>query len=175
MLLRSAEPEDALAVARVHVRAWRAAYRSLLPDRYLDDLRAEDRAKVYDFTHSDPSKPQTIVAVEAGLIQGFASIMPYRGADLKEFGELCALYVDPEYWGRGMGATLISAARARLLASGFDRAALWVLDGNVRAHRFYRMDGWIPDGERRAETAWGVVVNESRYKRRLTNRPTQEG
>jgi len=35
MLLRPAEPDDALAVARVHVRAWQAAYRTLLPDDYL--------------------------------------------------------------------------------------------------------------------------------------------
>lgn len=174
MLLRSAEPEDAMALARVHVRAWRAAYRSLLPDKYLDELRTEDRAQVYDFANSDSSKPQTIVALDAGSIRGFASVMSYRGADLKEFGELCALYVDPEYWGRGIGAVLVSAARARLLACGFAYAAVWVLDGNVRAHRFYRMDGWIPDGECRADTVWGVVVNESRYKRGLANRRAPE-
>lgn len=174
MLLRSAEPEDAMAVARVHVRSWRAAYRSLLPDEYLDGLHAEDRAQVYDFTNSDPSKPQTIVALDAGLIRGFASVMPYRGADLKEFGELCALYVDPEYWGRGLGAALISAARARLFACGFAYAALWVLEGNVRAHRFYRMDGWIPEGERRVDTVWGAVVHESRYRRGLENRHAAE-
>jgi hypothetical protein len=36
MLLRPAEPADAMAVARVHVRAWQIAYRTLLPDEYLD-------------------------------------------------------------------------------------------------------------------------------------------
>lgn len=173
-MLRSAEPEDAMAVARVHVRSWQAAYRSLLPDEYLDGLRAEDRAQVYDFTNSDPSKPQTIVALDEGLIHGFASVMPYRGADLKGFGEVCALYVDPEHWGRGLGIVLIAAARARLLACGFAYAALWVLDGNVRAHRFYRMDAWIPDGECRADTVWGVAVNESRYRRGLANRHAPE-
>ena len=49
MEIRPAEPEDALAVARVHVRTWQAAYRSLLPDHYLDQLRAEDRAARYQF------------------------------------------------------------------------------------------------------------------------------
>jgi hypothetical protein len=42
--LRPAVPGDSLAVARIHVRAWQTAYRGLLPDAYLDGLRAEDRA-----------------------------------------------------------------------------------------------------------------------------------
>ena len=40
MLLRPAEPADAMGVARVHVRAWQVAYRNLLPDDYLDSLQA---------------------------------------------------------------------------------------------------------------------------------------
>jgi hypothetical protein len=44
MFLRPAEPSDASAVARVHVRSWQAGYRNLLPDQYLDGLRPEDRA-----------------------------------------------------------------------------------------------------------------------------------
>lgn len=35
MRLRPAQPEDALAVARVHVRSWQAAYRGLLPDDHI--------------------------------------------------------------------------------------------------------------------------------------------
>jgi hypothetical protein len=45
MLLRPAEPADAMAVARVHVRSWQAAYSTLLPAEYLDQLRPEDRAQ----------------------------------------------------------------------------------------------------------------------------------
>lgn len=70
MLLRRAEPDDAIAVARVHVRSWQAAYRTLLPDDYLDQLRPEDRAQKYDFASLDPQKPGTIVAVEEGMIYG---------------------------------------------------------------------------------------------------------
>jgi hypothetical protein len=66
MLLRPAEPEDAIAVARVHVRSWQAAYRTLFPDDYLDQLRPEDRAQKYDFASLDPLKPWTIVAAEGG-------------------------------------------------------------------------------------------------------------
>src|SRR5262249_25481915 len=131
MLLRPAEPEDALAVARVHVRSWQAAYRTLLPDDYLDKLRPEDRAQKYDFASRDPLKPWTIVAVEEGLIYGSATTAPSHEPDLPHHGELCALYVDPERWGRGIGVALVSAARARLVELGFRNAFLWILAGNV--------------------------------------------
>jgi GNAT superfamily N-acetyltransferase len=167
MLLRAAEPEDALAVARVHVRSWQAAYRSLLPDDYLDQLHPEDRAQKYEFANPDPAKPYTILAAEGESICGFATTMLSRDADLAGFGELCALYVDPERWGRGIGVTLVAAARARLLELGVCNALLWVLKGNVRADRFYRNDGWAPDGCSRTDTVWGVMVDEIRYRRGL--------
>lgn len=167
MLLRPAEPEDAMAVARVHVRSWQAAYRKLLPDEYLDQLHPEDRAKKYDFASSDPQKPCTIVAVEKGLIHGFATTAPSREPDLPGYGELYALYVDPRQWGRGIGVALISTARSRLVQLGFQDAFLWVLAGNVRAEHFYKTDRWTPDGVRRTDSVWGVTVDEIRYQRRL--------
>lgn len=167
MLLRLAEPADAMAVARVHVRSWQAAYRGLMPDAYLDDLRPEDRAARYDFATTDPAKPRTIVAEEAGAIRGFATTMPSRDPDTQDHGELCALYVDPEDWDCGYGLALIEEARRHLSASGFSSAMLWLLEGNARADRFYRADAWLPDGTRRSEQMWGITVNELRYRRTL--------
>lgn len=155
MLLRPAEPDDAIAVARVHVRSWQTAYRTLLPNEYLDHLRPEDRAQKYNFGTLDPLQPQTIVATEAGVIYGFATTSPAREPDLAGYGELCALYVDPDQWGRGLGVVLVAAARTRLFQLGFRHAVLWVLAGNVRAERFYRIDRWAPDGRCRTESVWG--------------------
>lgn len=167
MLIRPAEPSDAMDVARVHVRSWQAAYRTLLPDDYLDQLRPEDRAQRYDFTGLDPRKPRTIVAVEEGSICGFATTAPSRDPDLPDYGEVLALYVEPEMWGRGMGVALMSAARAQLTTAGFRNAVLWLLAGNIRAARFYQIDGWAPDGLSRTDTVWGVTVDEVRYLREL--------
>jgi len=58
-------------------------------------------------------------------------------------------------------------ARSRLASLGFTEALLWVLAGNDRADRFYRADGWLPDGQQRKEDCWGMQVNEIRYRRLL--------
>ncbi len=172
-LIRPAEPDDALAVARVHVRSWQVGYRTLVPDEYLDRLRPEERARRYTFGSRDSGTPATIVASEAGVIYGFATTGAAHEADVPpDHGELCALYVDPDWWGRGIGAALVSAARLRLLALGFRQAVLWLLAGNVRAERFYRNDGWASDGRHRTDSVWGVTVDKVRYRRALKSSQT---
>ena len=99
------------------------------------------------------------------MVDGISA--PSGDADLAGYGELFALYVDPDYWGRGIGMTLVSAAREQLASLGFANALLWVLMGNVRADRFYRNDLWVPDGIQRTDTVWGLTVNEIRYRRKL--------
>lgn len=168
MEIRPAVPEDAMAVAQVHVRSWQAAYRGLMPDAYLDALRPEDRSGRYDFTHVDPAKPYTQVAVADGQIVGFATTMPTRDETLAGYGELCALYIQPDHWRRGIGAQLSAAADERMLQLDLRDALLWVLAGNTRADSFYRAHGWQPDGACKREEMWGVRVEEQRYLRRLT-------
>jgi ribosomal protein S18 acetylase RimI-like enzyme len=167
MLLHTAEPADAEAVAAVHVRSWKVAYRGLLPDEYLDRLRPQDRAPHYTFGDRGPHRPLTTVATEHGEICGFATTGPSRDADRVGSGELYALYVDPASWNLGVGRALMSDARERLANAGFADAYLWVLEGNTRAERFYRLAGWTPEGSRRPEEHWGVVVQETCYRTAL--------
>jgi GNAT superfamily N-acetyltransferase len=162
--VRRAEPSDADEVARVHVRSWQVAYRGLLADDYLDGLRPEDRAARYQFGRRDQHAPLTLIATDAGTITGFATIGPATDVDVDGAGELLALYVDPPLWGSGIGRTLVSAARHRLVETGHAAAVLWVLVGNERARRFYEVDGWMPDGARRDYQVWRTIANEVRYR-----------
>lgn len=170
MNLRPAVPDDAMAVARVHVRAWQVAYKGLMPHDYLQGLRPEDRAQRYDFAGLDPTRPRTLVAVETDTILGFATIAPARDEDAIGQGELCAIYVEPDCWSRGVGRALVSAARSDLRGLGFRRAILWVVAANARARRFYEADGWTRDELHRPQQIWGVTVDTARYSRLLEPR-----
>jgi len=149
------------------VRSWQVAYRGLLPDAYLDGLRPDERAKRYTFGSADPTQPVTLVALVEDAIRGFATTALARGPEAADKGELAGLYVDPDWWGRGIGQALLTAARGRLAEQGFKSAVLWVLDGNLRARRFYEADGWVADGAHRVEEVWGVRVGEARFARSL--------
>jgi GNAT superfamily N-acetyltransferase len=167
MMLRPATAADAMPVAMVHVRAWQAAYRRLIPDGSLQAMRPEERAQSYDFASVDPARPRTLVAVEADTVLGFATICPARDPAVTGQGELCALYVEPDCWGRGIGQELAAAARAELYQLGFRNAVLWVIAGNARAQRFYRGDGWTRDELHRKQRVWNVTVETVRYSRVL--------
>jgi GNAT superfamily N-acetyltransferase len=164
--VRAAVPGDAMAAARVHVRSWQWAYRGLIAQDYLDGLRPEAWAGRYTFGRVGLRVPSTQVAVDGAAICGLATTGLCRDADLADCGELMAIYVDPVYLHAGVGRSLMAAARERLAAVA-GRAALWVLDGNVGARRFYERDGWRCDGSRRTRAYGGVPVDEVRYQSAL--------
>jgi GNAT superfamily N-acetyltransferase len=166
--IRDANAEDALAVARVHVRSWQAAYRGLIDDEFLDRLRPEDRAARYDFGAAEPGAPRTIVAERDDEIWGFATTGPCRDEDAPGRGELYALYVDPPRWRTGTGRLLLREATIGMRREGFDEAILWVLRGNAGAERFYLADGWRRDGAEREEQPYGVVSHVVRFRRSLS-------
>lgn len=166
--LRPATSGDEYGVAGVHVRSWQEGYRGLMADDVLNGLQPEDRAARYTFGSTDVTLPQTVVAVEGDVIVGFATFGVSRDSDDPETGEIFALYVDPDHWGQGVGRMLISEARSSLNESSLTTAQLWVLNGNLRAIRFYERDGWFADGFIREDVVWGITVTESRYRRSLT-------
>lgn len=162
MVIRNAVPDDALAVATVHVRAWQQGFKDLLPADYLAKLDPADRARRYTFGITDGSKPQTIVAVIDDAIAGFATTGLVAGEAI-----LHALYVDPDRWGSGVGRALIAEARKDLRRTGRTEAFLWSMIGNTRADRFYTADGWELVGEPKVEQVWGTAVSEQKYRRAL--------
>ncbi|MFW0785899.1 GNAT family N-acetyltransferase [Gordonia sp. CPCC 206044] len=168
LVVRGATPDDAIGVAREHVRAWQTGYRGLLPDEGLDGMRPADRATRYTFGLTGRDDPQTLVAAdEVGMIHGHVTLGPARGVDSRAVGEIWSFYVDPDSWGLGVGRVLMSSARTRLTELGRTEAFLWVLAGNERAQRFYLRDGWTPDGSRRTDEIWGATVQELRLHTRL--------
>ena len=163
--VRPAVPEDAYDVARAHIRSWQSAYRGLIAQEYLDSLTPEAWASRYTFGRMGIRLPSTLVAVDGSAICGLATTGLCCDIDLTNFGELMAIYVDPAYLRTGVGRLLITAARKRLRGVGVVAASLWVLDGNVRARRFYERDGWRFDGTRRTRTYGNAPVEEVRYRR----------
>ena len=166
--LRIAVPDDALAVGRVHVRAWQVGYRDLLPSDYLQNLKPEDRAARYDFANADPTMPKTLVALKSEEVAGFATLCPARDSDAKGYGELSALYVHPDHWHCGIGSNLLRCGIDLLAARQYQVAILWVLTANLNAKHFYESHGWAADEQHRRASVWNVTVDEQRYRYKLS-------
>jgi GNAT superfamily N-acetyltransferase len=157
-MIRPGTPEDAEAVARVHVQTWQAAYAHALPQDQLMALSIENRAEMH--RRSPP-----VVAEVDGAVVGFVAVGPTH--DDYGDGELYAIYVLPDNWGTGVGRALMAAGEERLRHLGHQNAHLWVLDDNPRARRFYEAAGWSTDGTTRTIEIFGMKVPEARYTKAL--------
>lgn len=166
MSVRRARPEDAAAIAAVHVRTWQAAYEHVFGPERLAGLDPERRRLGWERELSEhPDDDDVFVAEQDGTVVAFASAGP--AGDEPGEGELYAIYALPEAWGSGAGPALMREALAALRARGFAEAMLWVLEDNPRARRFYEREGWrLDDAEsgRKVEPHLGVDIAQVRYR-----------
>ena len=168
MQVRRAQPKDAAAIAKVHVAAWQAAYKGLLPDTFLASLSIEERERGWQQTLRYPERA-VFVAEQEGETVGFASFGKCRDADKDSdtTAELMTIYALPEVWGQGIGRALWQAVLKAMLEEGFLETTLWVLEGNDRALRFYKAAGFTLDGTQKTEEWNGVTLHEQRLTRVL--------
>ncbi len=87
-----------------------------------------------------------------------------EGVDPESTATVYAIYLSPEFWGQGIGRSLMAAAVGEMQAQGFRTATLWVLELNARTRRFYEAAGWCPDGAVRNAEFQGSPVREVRYR-----------
>lgn len=172
MHIRTAQLGDADALADVQVRAWKAGYRGLISDAYLDALTVDDRIGMWrEFLQDPPRRSARLLAERPGRPGRIAGYVLAGGEGMDpdaDRGQIYAVYVAPEDWRTGVGRTLLSAGCRHLRDAGFADAVLWVHEGNVRARAFYAAAGWRADGAGQREQVHGIEVSEVRYHRALT-------
>jgi ribosomal protein S18 acetylase RimI-like enzyme len=59
---------------------------------------------------------------------------------------IAAVFVNPAYWGQGIGGRVIDALLDEAAERGYTTAQLWTAAGNDRALRLYERRGFAPTG-----------------------------
>ncbi len=140
--IRTAVPDDAAELARLHVDCWDDAYTGLMPQSILDERRANVDQRAQRWREILETHDRNRVAVDPDGLIGFACAGPVQDEDLEGDVDvqLQALYVRGPWWGSGVGYALFREVVG-------DRAAyLWVLANNQRAISFYERQGFRLDG-----------------------------
>jgi ribosomal protein S18 acetylase RimI-like enzyme len=138
MVIRQATNSDVAAIAHLHAESWRAAYRGLLSDDFLERRAHGDRLATWQKKFSlRAGKPMfVLLAQEGARLAGFACVFPDEDAEFGSF--LDNLHVAPGITGQGVGKHLMSEAVRRLVAEGSRSGLyLWVMEQNHRGRRFY--------------------------------------
>lgn len=177
MSIRSAVEDDAYAIARVQIMAWRQAYAGMMPQAFLDHMDSVRRVTSWRRALSSPGAGVTDVVLDpAGEIIGFFVYGPSRDADAAvATGELVAINLLPAHWRQGLGRRMM----ARLFAAAAERRwqamTLWVLEANLQARRFYEAHGFQADGASQVDAnLTGAPLHLLRYRRLLPLPPAGE-
>lgn len=132
-------PEEIEGKSLVHWQTWREAYDDLLPADFQETMTLE---KCRFFSQKYPEN--TLIAMDGKKVVGFISYGNYRD-EIIQAGEIIALYVLKDYYGKGVSKQLMHAAFVAL--NQFSKIYLWVLKDNKRAIAFYQKMGFTFDGQ----------------------------
>ena len=132
-------PEEIEGKSLVHWQTWREAYDDLLPANYQETMTLE---KCRFFSQKYPEN--TLIAMDGKKVVGFISYGNYRDETIQA-GEIIALYVLKDYYGKGVSKQLMHAAFVAL--DQFSEIYLLVLKDNKRAIAFYQKMGFTFDGQ----------------------------
>ena len=132
-------PEEIEGKSLVHWQTWREAYDDLLPADFQETMTLE---KCRFFSQKYPEN--TLIAMDGKKVVGFISYGNNRDETIQA-GEIIALYVLKDYYGKGVSKQLMHAAFVAL--DQFSEIYLWVLKDNKRAIAFYQKMGFTFDGQ----------------------------
>jgi ribosomal protein S18 acetylase RimI-like enzyme len=145
--IRQARKEDAVEIGRIHVDSTRSAYYGIYTAEYLASLSADERARRWTEEgkgHLATNNPTVavFVAFVNGKMVGFADVGPAGELAPSQCAELYAIYLDPDYIGKGIGRALFCTCMKHARQHGFVAMTAHVLTRNVLARDFYeRMQG----------------------------------
>lgn len=132
-------PEEIEGKSLVHWQTWREAYDDLLPAEFQETMTL-DRCRFFSQQYPE----NTLIAMDGKKVVGFISYGNYRDETIQA-GEIIALYVLKDYYGKGVSKQLMHAAFVAL--DQFSEIYLWVLKENKRAISFYQKMGFTFDDQ----------------------------
>ena len=150
---RLAWPDDAGAIARVQLAAWRDMYADLLAPEVLESLDADEFAERWSASLTKPqdARMRVLVALDRADVRGFALVLPSYDPDADQVtdGEVGEFVVDPAHRGEGHGSRLLQAAMDTLAADKFTRVRWWIASTDDVLRDFVTSSGWEADGAHR--------------------------
>ena len=132
-------PEEIEGKSLVHWQTWREAYDNLLPAEF-QEIMTLDKCRFFSQKYPE----NTLIAMDGKKVVGFISYGNFRDETIQA-GEIIALYVLKDYYGKGVSKQLMHAAFVAL--DQFSEIYLWVLKENKRAIAFYQKMGFTFDGQ----------------------------
>ena len=120
--IRRATAQDAPAIARIRIDAWRVTYRGLIPDAYLDGMQLDQSVALWDRVLTARANDTSVfVAEHDGEVVGFAAGNMLQEPRYDLNAELSAVYVGREFQRAGIGHRIDRPLTRRSVRRMIDR------------------------------------------------------
>jgi RimJ/RimL family protein N-acetyltransferase len=174
--IRQATPDDADALAALHLRSARAGFDNIFPVSHLAVSHEEMSADWRGRLQADPSLLRaTLVAEVGGSIVGVI----VAGPDPLDpaVGRASRLYVDPQYWNYVVAKRLLNACFTYLREVQCRVVRAWIMEPNRRAQAVVERIGARRTGARQStcEQATSVPVGVEDVEYELLLNATEVG
>lgn len=172
MQFRKAKPEDIRDISRIHALSWKTAYKGMVPQQFLDDLKEDHWIEPFtNAFHENRLSAQLVCDNEIPV--GCISYGKSRDSGLSDWGEIVSFYLLPCYWGKGYAAPLLELAMADLGRS-YRSIFLWVLKDNLRARKFYENNNFYWNNDEFNFEIMGQQLIHVRYVFSFENNPVRD-
>lgn len=140
-MIRNATVQDVSRIAEIIVFGKRVAYRSI----FRNDVFSFNELQVINLIEEYRNNPEIInnmLVYDDGIVKGVIN-----RAFKDDVVEICELYVEPFFKGKGVGKELIQQVISEAQTSKKNSIFLWVIEENWSARRFYENNGFIANGK----------------------------
>ena len=137
-MIRRAEKQDISRIAEIIVFGKRVAYRSIFENDYVsfNELQVVD---LYEEYKRNPDTLERMFLYDDGIVKGVINGHPEDDKTM----EITDFYVEPFFVGQGIGRLLIEHMLRQVRKEGFQKIILWVIKDNVKARKFYEINGFV--------------------------------
>ena len=150
-MIRPATEADLAAICALQVSTWRETYRGLLPESFLTD--EVERVLGANWASLPGADWIVLTAWKGRDLAGFIAVE--RSHDGGPYVD--NLHVSAAARGQGVARALMAEAAGLLVAEGYDRLHLTVMDGNDRARAAYARLGGV-EAPAIVDDLYGIAV-----------------
>lgn len=164
VIIRRATPEDAAAIANVHINTWREAYKNLMPAEFLEErpLGFNKRHRFWKRLIEEAGQDIFVADCSENGVVGVINGHLARDEEYKDHAEIYCFYLFKKYHGKKIGFRLLQEYLKSIKADGFQQMYLWVLKGNPTIE-FYEKVGGKFNGRIKDEEIAGKAMSELCY------------
>jgi ribosomal protein S18 acetylase RimI-like enzyme len=160
--VRMAQINDVGTISSVLAASWKAAYRGMIADDYLDALKNDHWVEFLE-SGMNGKYILSMVLEDDYIVVGAALL-----GETEEDGEihLISFYLLPDKTRQGLGRSFYRDVEREMRNRGYTKCSLDVLENNTRAIRFYEAQGFADVG-----LAITAVLGGQKYRCKVMEKP----